>query len=141
MTLSLDSFALKIVKKAEELAFSSKAKIINISIPEKVKNFIETNLAKDMDYFERKYKLKFNLISDKNLILPEYKIELLNRNNKIIKKIENIDQHESNFMWQKFKKKEFNNKKFIGKNKYNKRFGYRSKTRRSGFDNKKSIGY
>jgi len=141
MTLSLDSFALKIVKKAEELAFSSKAKIINISIPEKVKNFIETNLAKDMDYFERKYKLKFNLISDKNLILPEYKIELLKRNNKIIKKIENIDQHESNFMWQKFKKKEFNNKKFIGKNKYNKRFGYRSKTRRSGFDNKKSIGY
>ena len=141
ITLSLDSFALKIVKKSEELAFSSKAKIINISIPEKVKNFIETNLAKDMDYFERKYKLKFNLISDKNLILPEYKIELLNRNNKIIKKIENIDQHESNFMWQKFKKKEFNNKKFIGKNKYNKRFGYRSKTRRSGFDNKKSIGY
>ena len=141
ITLSLDSFALKIVKKSEELAFSSKAKIINISIPEKVKNFIETNMAKDMNYFEKTYKLKFNLISDKNLILPEYKIELLNRNNKIIKKIENIDQHESNFMWQKFKKKEFNNKKFIGKNKYNKRFGYRSKTRRSGFDNKKSIGY
>ena len=34
ITLSLDSFALKIVKKSEELAFSSKAKIINISIPE-----------------------------------------------------------------------------------------------------------
>ena len=79
ITLSLDSFALKIVKKAEELAFSSKAKIINISIPEKVKNFIKTNMAKDVDYFERKYKLKFNLISDKNLILPEYKIELLNK--------------------------------------------------------------
>lgn len=101
ITLSLDSFALKIVKKAEELAFSSKAKIINISIPEKVKNFIKTNMAKDVDYFERKYKLKFNLISDKNLILPEYKIELLNKNNKITKKIENIDQYESNFLWQK----------------------------------------
>ena len=141
MTLSLDSFALKIVKKSEELAFSSKAKIINISIPEKVKNFIETNMAKDMDYFERKYKLKFNLISDKNLILPEYKIELLNRNNKIIKKIENIDQYESSFMWQKFKKKEFKKKKFIGKNKLNKKFGHKPKTQRSSFDNKKSIGY
>jgi ribonuclease E len=141
ITLSLDSFALKIVKKSEELAFSSKAKIINISIPEKVKNFIETNMAKDMNYFEKTYKLKFNLISDKNLILPEYKIELLNRNNKIIKKIENIDQYESSFMWQKFKKKEFKKKKFIGKNKFNKKFNYKSKTRRSSFDNKKSIGY
>ncbi|MDP6680922.1 MAG: Rne/Rng family ribonuclease [Pelagibacteraceae bacterium] len=141
MTLSLDSFALKIVKKSEELAFSSKAKIINISIPEKVKIFIETNLAKDMNYFEKTYKLKFNLISDKNLILPEYKIELLNRNNKIIKKIENIDQYESSFMWQKFKKKEFKKKKFIGKNKLNKKFGHKPKTQRSSFDNKKSIGY
>ena len=141
ITLSLDSFALKIVKKAEELAFSSKAKIINISIPEKVKNFIKTNMAKDVDYFERKYKLKFNLISDKNLILPEYKIELLNKNNKITKKIENIDQYESNFLWQKFKKKELNKKKFIGKNKFNKKFSYKSKARRSNFDNKKSIGY
>jgi len=141
MTLSLDSFALKIVKKSEELAFSSKAKIINISIPEKVKIFIETNLAKDVNYFERTYKLKFNLISDKNLILPEYKIELLNRNNKIIKKIENIDQYESSLLWQKSKKKEFSNKKIIGKNKFNKKFGYKPKTRKSSFDNKKSIGY
>ena len=98
-------------------------------------------MAKDMNYFEKTYKLKFNLISDKNLILPEYKIELLNRNNKIIKKIENIDQYESSFMWQKFKKKEFKKKKFIGKNKFNKKFNYKSKTRRSSFDNKKSIGY
>jgi len=53
MTLSLDSFALKIVKKAEELAFSNKAKIINLSIPEKVKTFIEKNLlpASDCFYF------------------------------------------------------------------------------------------
>jgi ribonuclease E len=40
MTLTLDSFALKIVKKSEELAFSNKAKIINIYIPEKVKKYI-----------------------------------------------------------------------------------------------------
>ena len=46
MTLSLDSFALKIVKKAEELAFSNKAKIINLSIPEKVKTFIEKKFGK-----------------------------------------------------------------------------------------------
>ena len=37
MVLSLDSFALKVVKKAEELAFSNKAKIVNVNIPEKLK--------------------------------------------------------------------------------------------------------
>ena len=54
MTLSLDSFALKIVKKAEELAFSNKAKIININIPEKVKVFIENKLRKRNKSFQKK---------------------------------------------------------------------------------------
>jgi len=47
MTLSLDSFALKIIKKSEELAFSNKAKIININVPLKVKTYIEKNLMKE----------------------------------------------------------------------------------------------
>ena len=52
MTLiDLDSFALKIVKKAEELAFSNNAKIIDINIPEKVKIFIEKYLAKEIRLF------------------------------------------------------------------------------------------
>ena len=75
MTLSLDSFAVKVMKKAEESAFSNKAKIININISEKVKNFIEKNLSKEINYFKTKYKLEFNLISDKNLILPEFRID------------------------------------------------------------------
>ena len=94
MTLSLDSFAVKVMKKAEESAFSNKAKIININISEKVKNFIEKNLSKEINYFKTKYKLEFNLISDKNLILPEYRIDLLNRNKKIIKNNENIEKIE-----------------------------------------------
>ena len=105
MTLTLDSFALKIVKKAEELAFSNKAKIINLSIPEKVKIFIEKNLMEKINYFAKKYKFEFNLISDKVLILPEYKIDLLNKNKKIIKKIENLEKIEINFIGNDFKRK------------------------------------
>ena len=90
LTLSLDSFALKIVKKGEESGFTNKAKIINIYIPEKVKVFIEQNLIKEIEHFKKKYKLEFNLIADKNLIIPEYKIDLLNKNKKIIKKIESL---------------------------------------------------
>ena len=122
MTLSLDSFALKIVKKAEELAFSIKAKIINLSIPEKVKTFIEKNLDKEINHFRKKYKFEFNLISDKNLILPEYKIDLLNKNKKIIKKIENLEKIEKNFIEKSYKRKEFANKKFLKKGKFRKKY-------------------
>ena len=59
MTLSLDSFALKIVKKVQELAFFNKAKIVNLSAPLKVKTYIEKNLVKEIDYFKKKYKVKF----------------------------------------------------------------------------------
>lgn len=112
VTLTLDSFALKIVKKSEELAFSNKAKIINIYIPEKVKAHIERNLDKEINYFRKKYKIEFNLISDKNLILPEYKINLLNKNKKIITRIENYQKIEKNFIKSNYKKKEFTNKKY-----------------------------
>jgi len=143
MTLSLDSFALKIVKKAEELAFSNKAKIINLSIPEKVKTFIEKNLVKEINYFKKKYKFEFNLISDKNLILPEYRIDLLNKNKKIIKKIENLEKIEridKKFIEKDFIRKEFVNKKFIKKDKF-KKYNYKSKERKYSFDNKKLARY
>ena len=140
MTLSLDSFALKIVKKAEEFAFSNKAKIINLCIPEKVKIFIEKNLVKEINHFRKKYKFEFNLISDKNLILPEYKIDLLNKNKKIIKKIENlekIEKIEKKFIEKDFIRKEFINKKFIKKDKFKKKYNYKSKEKKYSFDNKK----
>jgi len=141
MTLSLDSFALKIVKKAEEFAFSNKAKIINLSIPEKVKTFIEKNLVKEINHFRKKYKFEFNLISDKNLILPEYKIDLLNKNKKIIKKIENFEKIEKNFTKRHFNREQFNNKKFIKKYKSKKKINYHSKERKYNFDNKKLARY
>jgi len=96
MTLSIDSFALKVVKKAEEASFLNKAKIINIFIAEKIKIYIDENLEKEIKYFKNKHNLEFNVISDKNLILPEYKIDLLNKSKKIIKKIENIEKVQKN---------------------------------------------
>jgi len=69
MTLSLDSFALKIIKKGEELAFSNKAKIININVPLKVKTYIEENLMKEINHYKTKYKLEFNIMSDNILVI------------------------------------------------------------------------
>jgi len=136
MILSIDSFAQKILKKSEEQAFSNKAKIININIPEKAKIYIETNLKKEIDYFEKFYKFKINLISDKNLILPEYKIDLLNKNNKIIKSIFNIERVEKHTSEKDFKKK-----KFMKKNKFKKKFNYKPNFNKKFSNNKKILNY
>ena len=93
-TLSLGSFSQKIIKKIELLAFTNKVKIIKTYIPEKVKLFIKANLNKEIEYFEKKYSFKIIFSSDNRLIIPEYKIELLNKSKKIINTIENFDKFE-----------------------------------------------
>ena len=80
--LSLDSFAQKIVKKIELLAFTNKVKIIKAHIPEKVNMYISNNLSKEIQYFEKKYLFKINILTDNKLVIPEYKIELLNKSKK-----------------------------------------------------------
>jgi len=145
MTLSLDSFALKVIKKSEELAFHNKAKIINLSLSLKVKNYIEENLKKEINYYKAKYKLEFNIMADDTLVIPEYKIALLNKNKKIIKKIENIETIQNNFIKQNYNRKKFTNKKFNKNfrksNKFTKKYPYQSKKRRYNFDYKKSANY
>ena len=90
--LSLNSFSQKIIKKIELLAFTNKVKITKAYIPEKVKIYIENKLSKEIEYFEKKYSFKINFIADTKLIIPEYKIELLNRSKKIIDTVKNVDE-------------------------------------------------
>ena len=99
--LSLSSFSQKILKKIQHLAFTEKVKIIKCFLPEKVKIFIKNTLHEELKYFEKKYSYKIEILSENNLIIPEYRIELLNKSKKIINKFENINEivelKESNF--------------------------------------------
>ena len=88
--LSLGSFSQKVIKKIQHLAFTEKVKIIRSYVPEKVKIFIEKNLFVELKYFQKKYSFKIELISNEKLIIPEYKIELLNKSKKILNVSENI---------------------------------------------------
>ncbi len=106
--LSLSSFSQKILKKVQHLAFTDKVKIIKSYIPEKVKIFIETNFSEELKYFQKKYQFKIDLLPDEQLIIPEYKIELLNKSKKIINTIENI---ENIIQFKKPSKKEYKEKK------------------------------
>ncbi|MFL2887451.1 MAG: ribonuclease E/G [Pelagibacterales bacterium MED-G40] len=90
--LSMESFALKIIKKIEMLAFTNKIKFINVNIPDKIKLYIDSKLSKEINYFENKFNYEIEFIGDPALIVPEYKIQLLNKNKKIVNKIENINK-------------------------------------------------
>ena len=89
--LSLPSFSQKILKKVQHLAFADKVKIINAYVPEKVKTFIEKNLLDELKYFQKKYSFEVRILSEDKFIIPEYKIDLLNKSKKLINSIEYIN--------------------------------------------------
>jgi len=88
--LSLSSFSQKILKKIQHLAFTDKVKIINSYVPEKVKIYIEKNLLEELKYFQKKYSFEVKILSNDKFIIPEYKIDLLNKSKKLINVVENI---------------------------------------------------
>ena len=92
--LSLESFALKLVKKSEMLSFTEKVKSVSVQVPEKVKIYIDEILKKEINYFEDKFKIKISFFAGSQLIIPEYSINLLDKNKKTINKIENINKIE-----------------------------------------------
>merc|ERR1711991_41372 len=89
--LSLESFAQKIIKKIELVSFTNKVKIIKTFIPEKVKIYIEKNLLDELKYIQKKYSFEVKILSNEVFIIPEYKIDLLNKTKKLINTIENIN--------------------------------------------------
>ena len=90
--LSITSFSQKILKKIQQLAFIDKVKIINVYIPEKVKIYIENNLLDELKYFQKKYSFAVKIFTNNKFLIPEYKIDLLNKSKKIIKSSENINE-------------------------------------------------
>ena len=88
--LSLSSFSQKILKKIQHLAFTDKVKIVNSYVPEKVKIYIEKNLLDELKYFQKKYSFEIKILSNDKFIIPEYKIDLLNKSKKLINTVENI---------------------------------------------------
>ena len=113
--LSLSSFSQKILKKIQHLAFTDKVKIINSYVPEKVKIFIEENLIEEFKYFQKKYSFEIKILSDDKFIIPEYKIDLLNKSKKLIKTVENVSSViSSNKTKDNFKKiKKLKDKKIV----------------------------
>ena len=92
VTLTDESFAMKILKLVEVKAVLSKAKFVELKICEKISDFMKENFIEDLKYFEQKNKIKIDIISDNSLIIPEYKINLQNKTKKTIETIEYVEK-------------------------------------------------
>ncbi len=127
INLTDESFALKILKLVELKAVINKAKFIDLKVCKKISDFLKENFIEDLNYFEKKNKMKIDIISDNNLIIPEYVIDIKNKTKKTLELIEhfeklrNLEQQNMNNNIielkdkKKFKKKPFRKKKFYKK--------------------------
>ena len=92
IALTDESFAQKILKLVEIKAITTKSKFVELKICEKISNFLKDNYIDDLNYFEKKNKIKIDIITDNNLIIPEYIIDLKNKSKKTIELIENFEK-------------------------------------------------
>ena len=88
INLTDESFALKLLKTVELKAVLNKAKFVDLKVCEKICNFLKENFLEDLTYFEKKNKIKIDIIVDNNLIIPEYIIDLKNKSKKTLELIE-----------------------------------------------------
>ena len=90
--LTDESFAQKLLKIVELRSVLSKAKKVELKVCEKISDFLKENFVKDLMYFEKKNKIKIDIITDNSLIIPEYIINLKNSSNKILELVEHREK-------------------------------------------------
>ena len=128
VTLTDESFALKILKLIEVEVVMNKAKFVELKVCKKISNFMKENFIDDLKYFENKNKVKIDIIADNTLTIPEYIINLQNKTKKIIKTIEHFEklknleeqEKEDKIFDKSIKKKPYKKKSFFKKKFYKK---------------------
>jgi ribonuclease E len=128
VTLTDESFAIKILKLVEVKAVLTKAKFVKLNICEKISDFMKENFIEDLKYFEEKNLIKIDIIADNSLIIPEYIIDLQSKTKKTIEtvehleKLKNLEEQKKEFKTfedatkkKPYKKKPFFKKKFFKK--------------------------
>ncbi len=130
--LTDESFAQKLLKTVELKAIINKAKFVELKVCEKISDFLKENFINDLTYFEKKNKIKIDIVSDPKLIIPEYIINIKNKSKKTIELIESYEKLKNieiqikedkiiekkdtkKFHKKSFKKKTYFKKKFIKK--------------------------
>ena len=120
-------FCSKLLKIVELKAVINKAKFVELKVCEKVSDFLKENFVDDLTYFEKKNKIKIDIISDNSLIIPEYIIDIKNKSKKTVElveyyeKLKNLEiQNKENKFLEKKENKKINKKTYKKKRYYKK---------------------
>ena len=92
VSLTDESFAQKLLKMVELKTVLNKAKFVDLKVCEKISDFLKENFVENLTYLEKKNKVKIDIITEKNLIIPEYIIDLKNKSKKTIELIEHYEK-------------------------------------------------
>ncbi len=92
VTLTDESFAQKLLKIVELKAVLNKAKFVELKVCKKISDFLKENFVNDLTYFEKKNKMKLDIISDNSLIIPEYIINFQNKSKKTVELVEYFEK-------------------------------------------------
>ena len=90
--LTDESFAQKLLKLVELKAVVHKAKFVELKVCKKITEFLKDNFIQDLKYFEKKNKMKIDIITDNSLIIPEYIIDFKNKSKKSVEFIEHLEK-------------------------------------------------
>ena len=123
--LTDESFAQKLLKLVELESVLNKAKFVELKVCKKISDFLKENFVDDLNYFEKKNKMKIDIVTENSLIIPEYIVDIKNKSNKTIKlieyfeKLKNLDHQikEEQTKIPKIKKRMFKKRKFYKKSK------------------------
>jgi ribonuclease E len=95
--LSVDSFALKIIKLLEERAFSDeKIKIIDVSLSKKIIDILNNNYSTELKFFKDKYKFKINLVQNTEFLSQEFLFSFYDSKKKLISEFNGTEVKEPN---------------------------------------------
>ena len=129
LTLTNETFALKILKLIEIKTLEINAKIVELFISEKISEYLNANYLEDIKYFEKKNKISFNININNELNLTEYIIEFKSKSKKVLEKIENLESLKKVNLIETNKISKVVGKKKIVKNKFKKRKFYKKKSK------------
>ncbi len=127
VSLTNESFAQKLLKLVEIKAVLNKAKFVDLKVCKKISDFLKENFIEDLTYFEKKNKLKIDIIIENTLVIPEYIIDFKNKSKKPLelitytKELKNLknQKNDENIIElkdkKKFKKKPYRKKKLFKK--------------------------
>ena len=121
-----ESFAQKLLKMIEFKSILNKGKFVELKVCKKISDFLKENFVDHLTYFEKKNKIKIDIVTDNTLIVPEYIIDIKNKSKKTLELISHIEtlkslekQSKDNVIdlkdQKKFKKKTYRKKKFFRK--------------------------